>query len=569
VRLRDNLNRDLMGLLAMVLLIALYHIQHPTLLFRAQFGRSFRDDSFQQGVLGLFLIALVGLLGHWRPLWQGRAEAAGRLRLVLACMVIAFGLHSFLLIFQGTNLFTDYFQVPLSVLEDPLQERDLLPAMKSHNTTAILGGAALFSLLLLWSPWERPRAPGRQTPQAWFHDGLGLAALVLILIAYHLQNPLLLARTGLGQSLGSPSYQFATALFLTTACLLFFAPYLRGEGGAKSGAMMALISLFVLHILGVVLGGDHFFQNYYNVPEDGYALLTDAPEITSAILALDRAGLFAGMALAAVFYLWAPWERLGVYNESLQRNILPIGIGLLTLVFWEGAIEYFEIKQFLLPSPSIIWAELIDSYPKLIAAGWFTFLNAFQGFLVGCGAGILTGIASARFTKFSTAILPLAIAANSIPIIAFAPIMNIWFGVTSPNSKIAIVAILTYFPAMISTVRGLTSVDKTQLELMRSYAATEAEIFRKLRLPTALPFIFSALKLATTLAMIGSIVSEFFGGSLAGLGYRIREDAVLFRFPSSWSAIIVASLFGISFYMLISALERAAMPWHQSFRDES
>jgi NitT/TauT family transport system permease protein len=317
------------------------------------------------------------------------------------------------------------------------------------------------------------------------------------------------------------------------------------------------------------LGGDHFFQNYYNVPEDGYALLTDAPEITSAILALDRAGLFAGMALAAVFYLWAPWERLGVYNESLQRNILPIGIGLLTLVFWEGAIEYFEIKQFLLPSPSIIWAELIDSYPKLIAAGWFTFLNAFQGFLVGCGAGILTGIASARFTKFSTAILPLAIAANSIPIIAFAPIMNIWFGVTSPNSKIAIVAILTYFPAMISTVRGLTSVDKTQLELMRSYAATEAEIFRKLRLPTALPFIFSALKLATTLAMIGSIVSEFFGGSLAGLGYRIREDAVLFRFPSSWSAIIVASLFGISFYMLISALERAAMPWHQSFRDES
>jgi NitT/TauT family transport system permease protein len=156
-----------------------------------------------------------------------------------------------------------------------------------------------------------------------------------------------------------------------------------------------------------------------------------------------------------------------------------------------------------------------------------------------------------------------------VPIIAFAPIANFWFGVTSPNSKIAIVAVLCYFPAMISTVRGLTSVDTTQLELMQSYAATEVDIFRRLRIPNALPFMFSAFKLATTLSMIGAIVAEFFGGSLSGLGYRIREDAVLFRFPESWSAIIIASLFGISFYVLISALERAAMPWYRSFRSES
>jgi NitT/TauT family transport system permease protein len=205
----------------------------------------------------------------------------------------------------------------------------------------------------------------------------------------------------------------------------------------------------------------------------------------------------------------------------------------------------------------------------MLAGGWFTFLNAFKGFMVGCGLGVLTGILSARFSRFSTAILPLAIAANSVPIIAFAPIANFWFGVTSPNSKVAIVAVLCYFPAMISTVRGLTSVDPTQLELMRSYAATEVDIFRRLRIPNALPFMFSAFKLATTLSMIGAIVSEFFGGSLAGLGYRIREDAALFRFPESWAAIIVASLFGISFYLLISAFERAAMPWYQSFRSES
>ena len=182
----------------------------------------------------------------------------------------------------------------------------------------------------------------------------------------------------------------------------------------------------------------------------------------------------------------------------------------------------------------------------------------------------MTGIFSSRkgFTNFSKALMPLAIAANSVPIIAFAPIFNTWFGALNPQSKIAIVAVLTYFPAMISTVKGLNSVDYRSLELMRSYAATEMEIFRKLRFPNALPFIFSALKVATTLAMIGAIVSEYFGGSTKGLGYRIREDAQLFRYPESWSAIIIAALLGILFYMVVSAVERATMPWHISFREE-
>jgi NitT/TauT family transport system permease protein len=146
--------------------------------------------------------------------------------------------------------------------------------------------------------------------------------------------------------------------------------------------------------------------------------------------------------------------------------------------------------------------------------------------------------------------------------------MNNWFGALNPASKIAIVAVLTYFPSMISTVKGLTSVDTLSLELMRSYAASPLEIFRKLRLPTALPFIFSALKVSTTLAMIGAIVSEYFGGSTQGLGYRIREDAALFKYPESWAAIIVASVLGILFYLLVSAVERSVMPWHVSFREE-
>jgi NitT/TauT family transport system permease protein len=229
----------------------------------------------------------------------------------------------------------------------------------------------------------------------------------------------------------------------------------------------------------------------------------------------------------------------------------------------------FGVQEFLLPRPSVIGTTFLEIYSRgLISVAWNTFQNAFWGFMLGCSAGILTGLISARFTSFSRALLPLAIAANSVPMIAFAPIMNNWFGALNPMSKIAIVGVLTYFPAMISTIKGLTSVDATSLELMKSYAAGPMEIFVKLRFPNAMPYIFSALKVSTTLSMIGAIVSEYFGGSTQGLGYRIREDAALFRYPESWSAIIVASLLGILFYLLVTAVERLVMPWHVSFRDE-
>ena len=126
---------------------------------------------------------------------------------------------------------------------------------------------------------------------------------------------------------------------------------------------------------------------------------------------------------------------------------------------------------------------------------------------------------------------------------------------------------IVYFPAMISTVKGLTSVDALSLELMKSYAAGQFDIFLKLRLPSALPFIFSALKVSTTLSMIAAIVSEYFGGSTAGLGFRIRDDAGLFKYPEAWSAIFIASAFGIFFYVVVSAVERSVMSWHVSFRD--
>ena len=162
--------------------------------------------------------------------------------------------------------------------------------------------------------------------------------------------------------------------------------------------------------------------------------------------------------------------------------------------------------------------------------------------------------------------MPYAIAANAVSIIAFAPITNNWFGLLSPWSKMAIAAVLCFFPVLVNMLRGLTSVRPAQIELMRSYAAGEVQIFRRVRIPNSLPYLFSALKVATVLAMIGAIVGDYFGGSQEALGIQIRRFAGIFAFREAWAAITVASILGIAFYAAVALVERFTMSWHASAR---
>ena len=164
--------------------------------------------------------------------------------------------------------------------------------------------------------------------------------------------------------------------------------------------------------------------------------------------------------------------------------------------------------------------------------------------------------------------MPYAIAANAIPIIAFAPITNAWFGTLSPWSKIVIAAVLCFFPVFVNTLRGLTSVRPESLELMRSYAASERAVFRRVRIPTSLPFVFSALKVASVLAMIGAVVGDYFGGSTTALGVQIQSSVALAQYETAWAAIVVASVLGIAFYATIALVERYALRWHPSSRLE-
>ena len=262
-------------------------------------------------------------------------------------------------------------------------------------------------------------------------------------------------------------------------------------------------------------------------------------------------------------------------SRRLAYYFPAIAVAFGVILLWELLVVVFDIQQFLLPKPSAIFAEFrlqVELWLKpeesslLFEASGATFWEAIGGFVIGCGAGILVALITARWTIVSEAAMPFAIAANSVPIIAFAPIMNNWFGLTNPASKMAIVAIIVFFPTMINTVRGLTLVEARQLELMRSYAAKPLKILFSLRIPNALPYIFSALRVASALSLIGAVVAEFFGGPRATLGVYITQEAAAFDFAKAWTAILMASLMGIAFYLLVLLLERRLMPWHVSLR---
>jgi NitT/TauT family transport system permease protein len=257
---------------------------------------------------------------------------------------------------------------------------------------------------------------------------------------------------------------------------------------------------------------------------------------------------------------------------ALRRRVVdwgpPLLVFALGILAWQLLVVAFDVQEFLLPKPTEIAQTLWDERSSLWHAGIYTFKEALGGFVLGSSLGILTALLLTRFRTAGRALMPFAIAANAVPIIAFAPITNQWFGPLNKTSKMAIAAILVFFPVLVNTLRGLTSVRPSSIELMRSYAAGEVEIFRRVRLPNSLPYLFSALKVATVLAMIGAVVGEYFLSSQEALGFQIRNSAALFQFELAWAAIVVASVLGILFYAAVALVERLTMGWHPSARAE-
>jgi NitT/TauT family transport system permease protein len=171
-----------------------------------------------------------------------------------------------------------------------------------------------------------------------------------------------------------------------------------------------------------------------------------------------------------------------------------------------------------------------------------------------------------RWARVREAVLPIAICASAIPIIAAAPIMSNWFGILNPFAKMAIVILLVFFPMLVNVARGLTQVDPSALELMQASAASPGQVLRKVRLPNALPYFFTGLKVSTTLSLIGAVVAEYFGGSSEVLGRVIVQSSSRLAFDVTWAAITVAAVAGIVLYLAVLAAERLVIPWHASQR---
>jgi NitT/TauT family transport system permease protein len=244
------------------------------------------------------------------------------------------------------------------------------------------------------------------------------------------------------------------------------------------------------------------------------------------------------------------------------RGFAPaVVVGIGGLLVWELSLRIGNPDGFVLPAPSEILVAFFENIDVIWIATKHTGFIVITGLIGGVMLGVAWALLVSRFRLANETLTPLAISLNAIPIIALAPIFNAWYGLLSPVSNQAIVVILVFFPVFINTTKGLTDVSMTEIELMRSYAASSWQVTRNVRIPNAKPYFFTSLKIASSLAVIGAIVAEYFGGRQDALGPLIVQNAGLARYTEAWAAVLAGSLMGIGLYLLSGAFERVSMPW--------
>ena len=269
---------------------------------------------------------------------------------------------------------------------------------------------------------------------------------------------------------------------------------------------------------------------------------------------------------AAVVMRLAAFEPRSRVWRRLQDLAIPLLFGAFVLYLWEVAVRGFGVPPVLMPSPSATGARFAGSLPVLAEDFVQTFIRGvLPGCAIGCGAGFLVAVSAHRFTFLGRGLLPLGNFASALPIVGIAPIMVMWFGFDWP-SKAAVVAVVTFFPMLVNTLAGLAAPGAIERDLMRSYGATPAQTLIKLSLPAAMPYIFNALKINSTLALIGAIVAEFFGTPTRGIGFRISIEVARMSLDMVWAEIALAALAGMAFYGAIALAERAVTFWHPSYR---
>ena len=256
----------------------------------------------------------------------------------------------------------------------------------------------------------------------------------------------------------------------------------------------------------------------------------------------------------------------GRVTSRAGRMLVPALFGVTVLVVWEFMVRGLGVSPVILPPPSMIGAKIAVSLPVLWEDAVQTVLKgALTGFVIGAGAALVVAVLIDRSPFLTRGLLPVGNFVAALPIVGIAPILVMWFGFDW-QSKAAVVVVMVFFPVLVNTVAGLSASDRMQRDLMATWGGSYWQTLFKLRLPAAMPFVFNGLKIASTLALIGAIVAEFFGSPTRGMGFRISTEVGRLGLDMVWAEIAVAALAGSAFYGLVTLIERRVTFWHPSQR---
>ncbi|SMB83853.1 NitT/TauT family transport system permease protein [Deinococcus hopiensis KR-140] len=291
---------------------------------------------------------------------------------------------------------------------------------------------------------------------------------------------------------------------------------------------------------GLLLAASVWLRPYEQVPA----------ELRLPALVLTLVGLVVGLA--------------GVRVLSRRPGVLAAVLAfVLAVLASEALLRAQNVPAGLIPTPSRVAQSLWEARAALTADLGVTFLReTLVGYCAGVLAGLVTALLVSRSRFLELGLLPYTALLSSVPIVALAPVVVRAAGLEWP-SKAVIVAITVFFPVVLNVSRGLNSASPLLLDLARTYAMTPAQVLARVRIPAALPYLFNALKVASTLALIGAVVGEFFGSTGQGLGFRIQIEAGRFNLGVVWAAIVVTAALGLAFFGAISLLERWALRWQR------
>jgi ABC-type nitrate/sulfonate/bicarbonate transport system permease component len=247
-------------------------------------------------------------------------------------------------------------------------------------------------------------------------------------------------------------------------------------------------------------------------------------------------------------------------GKYISQWSLPAALLMGLVLLWESAVRALRVPAWLLPAPTDILQAMAMAHSLLVWHSWITFQEVILGFLVSLAVGIGLALAIAYSRLVERTVYPIVIASQTVPIVAIAPLLLIWFGYDI-GPKVVVVALICFFPIVVNTVDGLRSIDPDMVHMLLTLGARRRHIFFKVQVPNSLPYLFSGTRVAITVSVIGAVIGEWVGAS-AGLGYFMVRSASQFLTARVFASLVVLAVMGIALFLMVSLIERMAIPWY-------